>query len=45
MSVELAHNNVTVQLHAVASLQAYKNKLGRKNYLDSYSSGCAAQFL
>lgn len=44
MSVELAHNNVTGQLHAVASLQAYKNKLGRKNYLDSYSSGCAAQF-
>lgn len=42
MLLELAHNNVIRQLCAVASLQAYKNKLGRKNYLDSYSSGCAA---
>lgn len=42
MTLELAHNNITGQLYAVASLQAYKKKLDRKkNYLDSNSSGCA----
>lgn len=30
MSLEVAHNNVVGKLHAVASMQAYKNKLGRK---------------
>lgn len=30
MTLELAHNNITGQLYAVASLQAYKKKLDRK---------------